>query len=817
MTDTEKPGLQPRPDERSPRSSASHDKGALEASMTYQTTVSALDTALTGPVPAQIVVTTFRSAGSTDPKSHHVPWHRIDEKARAHMEYEDKKRAPLWSPATYPPGAERKKQNVESVTFFAADLDHVTWADYDAVKDRLLAAGLAFVAHSTYRHTADEPRLRVLVPFTEPVPASEWDWVWQSMDETFFGGRLDPQTKDASRMMYVPSCPPDGPEPFTDGCREGKALDWTHLPKPEPKPVQAREQRRTADQRGILQAADPEAAAGLLAKHWPELGKRHAAHLALVGGLMNGGWSADDAGDFALGVAEAGGSDPKEYAESNVRTTEQRLANGGQATGWPTLASIIGDDVVSRVREWLGLAKERTAQGDGSGSEPLTDMGNAERLVARHGQDFRYVPARKGFVTYDGRRWVDDQDGEMTRRAVESARSRHLDAYNAASVDDAQQFARHARYSESARGLTATLSLVQSVRGVSVQQGDFDADPHLLNLANGTLDTRTSVLHPHRREDHIMKMADVEYDPDAACPTWEAFLERVLPDADVRAYVQRAVGYSLTGSTSEQCLFLLYGLGANGKSVFLNTIRTLLGDYGQQADFSTFAQKKGDGPRDDLAKLAGARLVVSSEVEAGKRLSEVVVKQATGGDPLVARFLFKDLFEYTPAFKLWMAGNHKPVIRQMDHGIWRRIHLVPFTVTIPEAERDNDLERKLRAELPGVLAWALKGLRSWRDGGLRPPAAVRGATEEYREGMDTLAEFLDEHCILEDDATAPTGELFQAYDAWAYTHGEEKLTKRTFGMRLEERGFRPGKSGSVRHWKGLRLRPRVVNGALRAS
>lgn len=326
-------------------------------------------------------------------------------------------------------------------------------------------------------------------------------------------------------------------------------------------------------------------------------------------------------------------------------------------------------------------------------------------------------------------------------------------------------------------------------------------------MVNGTVDLRTGELRPHRREDLITRLAPVEYDPDAEAPLWEAFLRRIMDgNEDLIRFLQRAVGYSLTGDTSEQCFFLLYGTGANGKSTFLEAIRAMLGDYAQQADFGTFLVQNRDGPRNDVARLVGARFVSAVEVESGRRLSETLVKQLTGNDRVVARFLYREHFEFVPTFKLWLAANHKPVIRGADHAIWRRIKLIPFQVTIPPEDRDRQLAARLRAELPGVLAWAVRGCLEWQQYGLGEPPEVTEATNEYRAEMDPLGPFFGERCVLHPNARAYAGELYAGYAAWCEQAGERPMSQREFGLRLQERGFERRIVRGRVVWVGLGLR-----------
>lgn len=283
------------------------------------------------------------------------------------------------------------------------------------------------------------------------------------------------------------------------------------------------------------------------------------------------------------------------------------------------------------------------------------------------------------------------------------------------------------------------VTLAESEPGIPVLPGELDRDPWLLNVKNGTVDLRTGELRPHKRDDLITKIVPVEYDSEASCPTWLAFLNRIM-DGNERliAFLQRAAGYSLTASTQEQCFFLLYGTGANGKSVFLTTLLAVMGDYGIQAAPDLLLAKSGESHPTEVADLFGARLVVATETEAGRRLAENLVKQHTSGDRLKARFMRQDFFEFEATFKIWLATNNKPIVKGTDYAIWRRIKLIPFTVTIPPEERDKSLPAKLRQELHGILAWAVQICLEWQKYGLNEPQEVTAATCAYRDEQDIL-------------------------------------------------------------------------------
>ena len=336
---------------------------------------------------------------------------------------------------------------------------------------------------------------------------------------------------------------------------------------------------------------------------------------------------------------------------------------------------------------------------------------------------------------------------------------------------------------------------------------DFDAEPCWLNVQNGLLDLRAQTLLPHDPQQLSTKVAPVGYDPAATCPTWDAFLFRVLDGReDLMRYLQKAVGYSLTGDTSEQCLFLLYGQGANGKSTFLATVMGILDSYARQLPMDSLLVHSNRQIPNDIAALRGVRFVSAVEADDGARMAESLIKQMTGQDKIAARFLHGEWFEFAPQFKLWLATNHKPVIRGCDEAIWRRVRLIPFTVAIPAAERDRHLAEKLQNEWPGILRWAVEGCRLWREEGLNPPCDVVAATDEYRGEMDILGDFVAQRCVQNPLASTPVADSYRDYEAWCAATAERPVTKRTFVSRMRERGVQTKHgSGHVLVWDGLAL------------
>jgi len=441
-----------------------------------------------------------------------------------------------------------------------------------------------------------------------------------------------------------------------------------------------------------------------------------------------------------------------------------------------------------------------------SDNEHFTEGGNASRLVRLHGQDMRYDHTRKKWLIWDGSRWKVDGNGEAMRLAEDVVRYLYYRASKEADQATRDRIAAFARGCDKKNHLRNVLELAANRREIAITAEELDRHPWLAVAGGVSLDLKTLEPLPPKKEDLITKALGASYDPAATCPRWEAFVKEIFGGNEALIqYIKRAVGYSLTGSMKEQCFFFLHGSGANGKSTFLAVLRAIMGEYASQASFSTFLVQRSDKVRNDLAALAGVRLITAGEAEEGAKFSMQVIKAWTGGDPITARFLFGEDFTFRPVGKLWLAANTKPAIAERTHAAWRRVHLIPFTVTIPRGQQDPDLEAKLLEELPGILNWVLEGLKDYHLQGLAPPEEVTKATAAYRKENDSLQAFIGECCLVGEGYSLKNSILFGEYRAFCLDSGHDPLSQKKFSEEL--RGA-PG-INSTRHmtdgivWHGL--------------
>ncbi|QLI78221.1 phage/plasmid primase, P4 family [Bacillus pumilus] len=424
----------------------------------------------------------------------------------------------------------------------------------------------------------------------------------------------------------------------------------------------------------------------------------------------------------------------------------------------------------------------------------LTELGNAERLVYYHGKNIRYCNELEWLI-WNGKMWEEDSKRKIEALAAQTLRAIYGEAK---ATEDGYKKKQLNDWAKKCERRNIRMNTILDTRPmVAVKKEELDSHKYLFNCENGVIDLKTGAILPHDRDLLFTKISSVAYEKDADCPNWKAFLESIFideennPNYEIINFMQKAIGYALTGDTSEQVMFFLFGNGRNGKSTFINTVQQLLGDYGRQTNSDTFIKKKNDSSiNNDIARLDGARFVSAVESEEGQQLSESLVKQITGGEKMSARFLRQEYFEFTPEFKVFFTTNHKPIVKGSDEGIWRRIRLVPFTVTIPKEKVDKKLPQKLAAEMPGILRWAVEGCLKWQKEGLKEPEVIRKATEGYREDMDILGPFLAERCVIHPASKVESKEIYKEYKNWCYENDDVELKNRAFYRQLEIRGFK---------------------------
>lgn len=456
-----------------------------------------------------------------------------------------------------------------------------------------------------------------------------------------------------------------------------------------------------------------------------------------------------------------------------------------------------------------GSGNDRPAPDDGKlAKRPHTDLGNAERLVARHGNDIRYSHPWSKWLVWDGKRWAIDNTAAVKRLAKDTVR-RMLDEAN--TIDDDDKRKAHIKWSLSSENKTrieSMLALASAEAGIPILHDEMDRDGWLFNCANGTIDLKTGKLREHRQSDLITKLCPVEFSPDAECPLWLETLKRFFDGKqELIDYWQCVCGYALVGVIRDHVMPVAYGKGSNGKSTILGTLMKVMGtDYAMKCPPDMLMAKKADSHPTDRADLFRKRLVVAIETESGRRLNETMVKELTGGDAIRARRMYEDFWEFQPTHTLLMATNHKPIIHGSDRGIWRRLKLVPFTVSVEGNEADKAMPEKLEAELPGILAWCVRGCLEWQSKGLVEPAEVLDATQEYRREQDKIGAFLDENVVRKLNAKVRASDLYARYKHWAERCNERALSSTMFGLEMKERGYEQ-KTSNGKLYLDIELRP----------
>ena len=440
----------------------------------------------------------------------------------------------------------------------------------------------------------------------------------------------------------------------------------------------------------------------------------------------------------------------------------------------------------------------------------LNDTGNAERFAFFMDKIVRHCDDWKRWIIYDGKRWEIDRQNQIINMVKKVNRQMYREISKITDDVKRTETADYMSGNESNHRINAMLSIARSE--LPILPEDLDTQKMSLNLKNGTYDFESNKLREHNRDDFITKIISTDYNSESECPLWKSFLNRILDNNQhLIDFIQRVVGYSLTGDVSEDVFFILYGTGQNGKSTFLEVISSMLGEYACSIETKTLMTKQNDNSiPNDLARLKGARMVSAMESEEGKRLNEPLIKQLTGGDMITARFMRAEYFDFKPEFKLFLVCNHKPVIRGTDRAIWRRIRLIPFTVQIPDNEQDKHLPEKLKSELPGILSWAIEGYRKWQSEGLDFPDEVKRATESYRDEMDIIGDFLKERCEVKPFSEIKSSDLYREYKKWAEENGYRPMSQKAVAQRLYERGLKRERKTAGYVWQGITLNVSIV-------
>lgn len=439
---------------------------------------------------------------------------------------------------------------------------------------------------------------------------------------------------------------------------------------------------------------------------------------------------------------------------------------------------------------------------------PLTDTGNAELLAQLYGDQIRYDHRRRRWLLWRRHHWEPDRDGHIFRLAVETSRQRYQHSVKIDNLKERERVASWSIQSESRMRIDSSLSIARSVKPIADSGESWDFDTWSLGVANGVVNLRTGVLRNGLPDDRITMSTGIAYDVAAKCPRWEQFLTEVFDDKELVDWLWRALGYSISGDTTQQCVFIGHGKGANGKTRFIEALRGAIGDYSYSSPFSTFELYQRTGIPNDLAALEFKRFVTSSETNDNTRLNEARIKAISGGDPITARYLHAEFFTFMPHLKLWLFVNHKPKVVDDSFGFWRRVRLIPFTKQFTGEADDRRLGEKLRSEASGILAWLVRGCLEWQRRGLEPvPECVKAATQEYQEESDRVSGFIKERCVEHPKAYVKAADLYKAYRTWAIDQGlqdKEILTSTAFGRYMGNK-YQRARGGDGNRYAGIGL------------
>lgn len=568
----------------------------------------------------------------------------------------------------------------------------------------------------------------------------------------------------------------------------------------------------------------------LLVEPYWEPGSRNDFTLALVGYLLKAGWTTNQVCGVISAICRLTDDPELPSRLRTVMSSAERLAEGKAVIGYKGLMDLVSPTVLGLIQRIVGLSQPPAMGPDVTQVEAWrayaalphnTDLGNSIRLHESLKDKIKFVPYFNKWLVWRGTHWQEETDYEV----VQLAKSMVLGLYETIADiqnDDARkEFARWVVTSESQGKLDAMVTLLKSQDGVLLDYRKLDQHPMLLPVRNGMVNLKTGQLEP-ASPDHLMtKFVDVDYDPDAQCPLWEAFLLRIMGgNKEMVEYLQRLIGHALTGDAGGKYFVFLWGpKGDNGKSTMVETILRLLGDYGMKSPTNMITEKRySDGVPNDIARLRGVRFTVTNEISEGMTFADSVIKDLTGNDTLSARYMRGEWFDFRPSHKLWIYGNHKPVITGTDNGIWNRVKLVEFDVVIPKEEQDPNFQDKLAEELPGILVWAVRGELDRQAHGLQVPTSVDKATLVYRGESDVVRVWVEEQCEVDPSYKELQKVLYTDYLAWCKESGTKAVSRTFFGDHLDRLGYemRTG-HGNQNYRRGLKLVDIMPAGANEAT
>lgn len=704
---------------------------------------------------------------------------------------------------TYSRPGTREQIDLESLPLVTGDIDD-SFFTFDALCELLKDLGLESVICTTYSNSPDKPKFRFFILLKNPITTEikpTLGRIMDYLDERI--GHIDPACRKPGQLFYTPACPPGGEAFYQFRHISGIPLDPADFPTP-PAEEKITVERTTGTKPGDDYNARASWSDLLVTlgwthshnNHWTRPGKKYGVSGSILEGGFYSHTSAPEAQPFECRkIYSLFGAYTLIHHNGDYSAAARDLA----AQGYGVQAQ---QEPAGQANSPEAMAEQRSVTYDVP--DLLTDQRIKYYFSKIYQQVVQYVPGI-GWHFWDGSRWCTGLPGGL--HMLIDKMQRNL-LKQSSKIENEKERIERRKALISLESHNRQLTLIQAFQNVPTLitvADQLDREAMLLNCQNGTVDLKTGILKPHDPADLITRIVNIEYDPAASCPAFMKFITWAMQeDMELAGYLQRFIGYCLTGRTSEQILNFWYGTGGNGKTTLMNIIQLLLGDYATTADTSLIMQRThgGDGNRlSMLAGLRGSRFVTLSEVNDGEKLDEAAIKSFTGGDAITCRHLYEGFFTYTPQAKLVGFGNYKPHVRGTDHGIWRRIHLVPFKAVISEEAKDPYLPNKLKAELPGVLAWAVRGCLEWQRAGLMPPEAVTKAVKEYRETEDVFQSWINECCTLDENKRTPAAALilsFKDYSGW------RSMSDRKLGDLLKERGFQRRRSNGI-IWQGISL------------